>query len=131
VAGFLVKKMLTSTPLLKYNINKRVQRKAQTKSAKTPEGKVKLQVKNILNKLGSECWYFMPVTRGMSRNGIPDFIGCYKGRMFAIETKSIFSSHTLTSLQEKELDGIRRADGIALVINEDNMDTLVKLLTQE
>jgi hypothetical protein len=41
-------------------------------------------VQNMLNEAGA--WYFMPVPTGMQAATL-DFIGCYKGRFFSIETK--------------------------------------------
>ena len=38
----------------------------------------------MLNESGA--WYFMPVPTGMQVATL-DFLGCYKGRFFAIETK--------------------------------------------
>lgn len=52
---------------------------------KTPEGKLKDQVKAFLKERGA--YYHMPVQTGY---GVPtlDFIGCCMGRFFAIETKA-------------------------------------------
>ena len=52
---------------------------------RTPEGQIKDKVKAYLKE--KRAWYFMPVPSGY---GIPtlDFIGCYKGKFFAIETKA-------------------------------------------
>jgi hypothetical protein len=48
------------------------------------ERKLKVEVQNMLNEAGA--WYFMPVPTGMQAATL-DFLGCYKGRFFAIETK--------------------------------------------
>ena len=66
----------------------------------TPEGKVKKLVKDYLLSIGlipagqavlcteaNTGWFYMPVSNGMGVHGIPDFIGHYKGRFFAIEAK--------------------------------------------
>lgn len=102
-------------------------RKRSTKKSGTPEGKVKDGVKAILNEI-PHCWYYMPVSNGMGRAGIPDFIACVNGYFVAIETKSIKSSHGVTKLQEIELRNIKRANGQALVINEDNIGSLAEWL---
>jgi hypothetical protein len=52
---------------------------------------------------------------------------CHKGRFIAVEAKA--GSNKPTALQELHLARIRAAGGIALVINETNMDTLQKELT--
>lgn len=101
--------------------------KRSVKKSGTPEGKVKDRVKAILKAI-PHCWYYMPVSNGMGRAGIPDFIACINGYFVAIETKSVKSSHGVTKLQENELRNIKKANGRALVINEDNIDTLAEYL---
>ena len=90
----------------------------------TPEGAVKAKVKIILKEL--QCYYFMPSANGYGRSGIPDFIGCLNGAFFAIETKA--GKGTTTALQDREIQRIKDAGGIALVINEENIDTLKRTL---
>jgi hypothetical protein len=80
----------------------------------TPEGKVKAQVKKILDSLSA--YYIMPVTGGYGRSGIPDFIICYQGRFLAIETKDEPTDQP-TALQIKELNKIDKAGGITYVVN--------------
>jgi hypothetical protein len=53
----------------------------------TPEKKVKLKVRAILD-WDKDIYYFTPMTGGYGRSGVPDIVGCYKGRFFAIECKS-------------------------------------------
>lgn len=84
----------------------------------TPEGKVKAKVKKRLDAWGA--WYFMPVAGVMGRIGIPDFIGCLGGKFFAIETKS--GTAKPTRIQAATLAAIQNAGGIALVVNETNMN---------
>ena len=90
----------------------------------TPETKVKDKIKTILKEL--KCYYFMPSANGYGRSGIPDFIGCLNGAFFAIETKA--GKGTTTALQDREIQRIKDAGGIALVINEENIDTLKRTL---
>lgn len=54
--------------------------------AGTPEGKVKRAITNIL-KNSPECYYFMPVQTGYGSPTL-DYLGCSKGRAFAIEAKA-------------------------------------------
>lgn len=49
------------------------------------------------------------------RAGLPDLIGCYRGRFFAIEVKAPGKEGTLTKRQAAELERIRRRGGIAFV----------------
>lgn len=54
----------------------------------TPEGSVKLKIKEYLKGLAPALWFFMPVGNGYGVRGIPDFIGVFRGRFFAIEAKA-------------------------------------------
>lgn len=86
--------------------------------AMTPEAKVKKKVTNILKELNA--YYFYPVTGGYGKSGVPDIIGCYKGMFFGIECKA--GKNKPTPLQEKNLSDIKENQGIALVINEENIE---------
>jgi Holliday junction resolvase len=88
--------------------------------SQTPEKKVKDAVTKILKKFG--VYYFYPVMGGYGRSGIPDIVACHLGRFIAIECKA--GSNTVTALQEAELKKIDDAGGHALVINEDNLNTV-------
>jgi|TARA_R110000796_G_scaffold199922_1_gene316044 hypothetical protein len=72
------------------------------------------------------AYYFYPVTGGYGRSGVPDIIGCHKGKFFGIECKA--GKNKTTPLQDKNLSDISSAGGIALVINEDNMDNTTALV---
>jgi Holliday junction resolvase len=79
--------------------------------ADTPEVKVKKKVVAILKEL-----------RGYGGSGVPDIVGCLHGKFFGIECKS--GRNRPTALQQKNLDAIKAMGGIALVINEDNIDSV-------
>ena len=51
----------------------------------TPEGKVKVKVKNLLNAYGA--YHFWPVQTGMGARTL-DCLASHNGRAFAIETKA-------------------------------------------
>jgi|TARA_R110002051_G_scaffold323339_1_gene416622 hypothetical protein len=87
----------------------------------TPEAKVKKQVVERLKTLGA--YYFSPVTGGYGKSGVPDIIGCYKGRFFGIECKA--GKNKPTRLQEKNLTAIKANGGISIVINEHNLDDVL------
>lgn len=83
----------------------------------TPEGEIKKQTREMLEELGMICaskavlatanntgWFYMPVSNGMGVHGIPDFIGHYKGRFFAVETK--VPGKDPTTLQEIQLQAL-------------------------
>lgn len=80
------------------------------------ERDVKKVVRNVLDDAGPQVWYFMPVASGYGRSGIPDFIGIAYGVGFGIETK--FGDNKPTMHQTNELEAIRKAVGVAVVIDE-------------
>lgn len=82
----------------------------------TPEGKVKAAVKRWLKAKG--VWYFMPVQTGMGVSGIPDLLCCWQGTFIAIETKAPGKRGNVTELQKYQMEGIRRAGGVAVVVDD-------------
>jgi len=92
--------------------------------AATKESLVKNKVKKILDTYNA--YYFMPIGGPYSRPGIPDIVGCYNGVYFAIECKA--GKGKTTALQDKELSLISKAGGIAIVVNENNLDDVVAML---
>lgn len=91
----------------------------------TPESKVKKRVKEILKDMGA--YYAMPQGTGFASSGVPDFLICKGGLFYGIECKA--NGNKPTALQLKHLDDIRKAGGIALVIDETNVETLRKELS--
>lgn len=85
--------------------------------AMTPEAKVKKKVAAQLK--ARKAYYFYPVTSGYGSSGVPDIIACYKGVFIAIECKS--GKNKPTELQQRNLDAILDCEGVATVINEDNI----------
>lgn len=94
--------------------------------AATPEKKVKDKVRKILTESGA--YHFMPATHGYGTSGVPDIVGCYKGRMLAIECKA--GDNKPTALQMKNLAAISAAGGYTEVINETNIDAVGELLAR-
>ena len=84
--------------------------------AMTPEGKVKKKVKEYLQSIGA--WYYMPVSNGMGRGGCPDILVCYKGLFMAFETKAPGKIKNVTANQQREIDEIQRANGLAHVVDD-------------
>jgi hypothetical protein len=80
------------------------------------EKTIKLKLKTYLEDRG--CWWFMPVSHGYGRSGIPDFIVCYKGVFIGIETKApagVPGPH-----QKRECASIDAAGGIAIITKDIN-----------
>ena len=94
--------------------------------AMTPEKRVKEAVRKQLRSVGA--YYFFPATGGYGKSGVPDIVGCYQGKFFGIECKA--GAGKLTTLQTKNLQEIRACDGIAMVVNEDNIHDVLSELTE-
>jgi hypothetical protein len=87
------------------------------------ERDVKEKVKAVLQTL-PRVWYFMPAANGYGTLGIPDFIGCYCGQAFAVETK--FGGGKTTNWQDIQISRIREAHGAAWVVNEKTFEAWEK-----
>lgn len=92
--------------------------------ASTPEKLVKNKVTAQLKELGA--YYFYPVTSGFGSSGVPDIVGCYKGRFFGIECKA--NGNKPTALQTINLNRIEGSGGVALVIDETNVADVTRFL---
>jgi hypothetical protein len=101
----------------------------------TPEGRLKQQVKKLLEEHGFwragsarpvdvHGWFYMPVSNGMGTHGIPDFVCCWDGQFFGIETKA--PGGKATPNQEMRHDEIRAAKGWVLVA--DNIESVREFL---
>lgn len=92
--------------------------------ASTPEKKVKDKVKKFLDSIGA--YHFSPMTGGFGRSGVPDIIVCLKSRFIAIECKA--NGGKTTMLQEKNINAIRLNKGIAMVVDENNIEYMKEVI---
>lgn len=92
--------------------------------AATPEKRVKDKVVATLKQEGA--YYFFPATHGFGRSGVPDVVACVNGHFLAIECKA--GKNKPTALQVREIESIRKAGGVAVVVNEGNWDMLPELV---
>ena len=92
--------------------------------ATTPEAKVKAKIKVLLKVY--DIYYAMPIGTGYGNSGVPDFLCCVRGRFLAIEAKA--GKGKTTALQDKNIKQIIASGGLAIVVNEDNMQELEFLL---
>lgn len=94
--------------------------------ALTPEGKVKKDVRKVLDALG--VYYFCPATGGFGRSGVGDFVGCINGRFFMIECKA--EGGETTELQKRELKRVKLNGGLSGVVRPSTMDKFKKTFTE-
>jgi len=80
----------------------------------TPEGKVKSATKEVLKAHGA--YWHCPVQNGMGAPSL-DFICCFKGKYFGIETKA--PGEKPTTRQEITISQIEGAGGKVFVIDGD------------
>lgn len=92
----------------------------------TPEAKVKKKVVDTLKAW--KVYYFYPVMSGYGSSGIPDIVVCCNGKFLAIECKA--GSNKPTALQERNMQQIRDNGGIAIVVNEENLNDVQEILAK-
>ncbi len=97
---------------------------------KVTEKWVKTQVTNYLK--AKNLYYFYPVASGYMSAGVPDIIVCVQGRFVGIECKA--GKNKPTVIQERNIAAIQLNGGVAMVINENNLDHMrmvIDELTQD
>lgn len=87
---------------------------------------VKLQIKKLLKKYGA--YRYMPPGGMHGVAGTPDFLCCINGRFLAIEAKVV--GNKPTDLQLGQIGKIKNAGGIAVVIHQNNLHLLERLLAR-
>lgn len=80
----------------------------------TPEGRVKERIKQVLRTVGA--YWHMPVQNGMGAPTV-DFVGCHRGRFFAIEAKA--PGKRPTPRQQDTLHRMEAAGGKTFVVDGD------------
>ena len=85
---------------------------------------VKQQVVKMLKE--RHLYYFFPVAGAYTSIGVPDIVACIKGRFVGIECKA--GNNRPTELQLRNLESIRDNGGIALVVNENDLEALKQRL---
>ena len=84
--------------------------------ASTPEVKVKKQIRKLLDEAGA--YYAMPIGTGYGNSGVPDFLCCFRGVFWAVETKAPGKRGNTTVLQQRQIADICSAGGRAVVIDD-------------
>jgi penicillin-binding protein-related factor A (putative recombinase) len=93
----------------------------------TPENKVKLQVKALLTKY--KAFSYPAVAGFYSTAGIPDIVGCYKGKFFGVECKAYGKKPT--PLQIICRDKIEAAGGAWFMVDgEDSLSSLERWIDE-
>lgn len=91
----------------------------------TPEGKVKAEVKKVIEEFGQHIDGFWPVPYGYGESHL-DWVGCVNGLFVAVETKK--PGEHPTPRQLERIRRVKASGGIALVIDgTDNTTTYAEL----
>ena len=85
---------------------------------------VKQQVVKMLKE--RHVYYFFPVAGAYTSIGVPDIVACIRGRFVGIECKA--GNNRPTELQLRNLEDIRDNGGVALVVNENDLEALKQRL---
>ena len=91
---------------------------------KVTEKWVKAQVVKMLKDV--DAYYFYPVASGYMRTGVPDIVVCFKSHFMGIECKA--GNNKTTEIQDRNLVAIKKNGGIAVVVNEKNLDEFKEYL---
>lgn len=89
----------------------------------TPESNVKLKIRSYLDTLKPSLWYLVHTATGYGPAGIPDIVGCYKGRFFSIECKAPLKKPKVWQQRMRD-EEIIPAGGLALVA--DDLETVMR-----
>ena len=83
----------------------------------------RIAVKKIRDLLDNKFpgFYFKSHGSEFQMSGLPDIIGCYKGRFIGIEVKDPEGNHPTSELQKKRIREIRQAGGIAFTADTPQM----------
>ena len=96
--------------------------------ALTPEGKVKQKIRKFLDTL-PRCWHFAPVSNGLGVAGIPDILCVINGRFVGIECKAPGKELNTTANQDRVIESINKAGGVAFVAS--SLDVVLVVLKIE
>lgn len=89
-----------------------------------PEKKYEMKIRKFLDGLGA--WHLKTFSSGVQRAGIPDLLCCVNGYFVAIEVKA--ENGRPTPLQMWNIDKIREAGGVAMVLYPDGFDDFKRLM---
>lgn len=92
-----------------------------------PESRLQEKIQTALKRSVGGFW-FKAHGGAYQKRGLPDLIGCVKGRYFALEVK--VPGNEATPLQEATMQKIRDAEGVSCVVEsvEEALDAVRKTL---
>lgn len=91
-----------------------------------PEKLFEQRIKKYLDGIGA--WYLKTYSNGVQRAGIPDLLICVNGHFVAVEVKA--ENGKPSALQIWNIDKIREAGGIAIVLYPDGFNEFKRLMVK-
>ena len=88
------------------------------------EKKFENKIRSMLTERGA--WVLKTWSNGVQRSGVPDLIVCYKGYFLGLEIKA--TGGRASELQKWNIDGIKRAGGVGMIVYPTDWDELINLL---
>ena len=88
------------------------------------------QFENKIKKYLSErgAWVFKVAGGGFQRSGVPDLVCCLNGKFLGIEVKA--SNGRLSELQLWNIEQIKKAGGVAMVLYPEQWEEFKELIEQ-
>jgi hypothetical protein len=84
-------------------------------------------IKALRETAGPDGW-FVKIPGGPSLAGIPDILGCYRGRFVAFEVKRPGGSYGVTERQQHHLNMIAQAGGVSAIV--DSVEGALEAISQ-
>lgn len=88
---------------------------------------IKERLKKYLDSIGA--YWFMPVQTGFGASTV-DFLVCYKGKFYGIETKSPSVKRLATIRQEFFMERITKAGGKCCVENSPGLESVRAMMEE-
>lgn len=88
------------------------------------EKKFENKIRSMLTERGA--WVLKTWSNGVQRSGVPDLIVCYKGYFLGLEIKA--KNGRASELQKWNIDGIKKAGGVGMIVYPADWDELINLL---